>query len=110
MKKIWKYEIKDIFARVMMPTCSTALDVQKQAGGLSLWALVDDDETLVERKIYIYGTGQPLPNHPGCYVGTYQDKEFVWHVFIEDEVVLGTGDIQNAAGEYVETPVRIVVD
>ena len=50
-------------------------------------ALVDPDAKLVDRDISIHGTGHPLPNDPGTYIGTFQLQggAFVFHAFDHGE-------------------------
>lgn len=48
-----------------------------------LWALVDPEAPVEERHFTHYGTGHPIPNDPGEYIGTYQlfNGQLVWHLF-----------------------------
>lgn len=58
-------------------------------GGLCLWAVVDTERPLVERRIRVQGTGQELSAELACdlaaglpvYLGTVQAGYFVWHLF-----------------------------
>lgn len=88
MKTILKYPLSATWPSitrlpVLMPAGARILSVQMQSGRPYLWALVDDDaiETPTERALAVYGTGQPIDDDPGHYVGTFQDGVFVWHVF-----------------------------
>lgn len=68
--------------QVTMPKGAVMLCVQVQSGRLCLWAQVDPDEKRQEhREIVIYGTGHPMPDCPGDYIGTGQVSGFVWHVY-----------------------------
>jgi hypothetical protein len=55
---------------------------QYQRGDLCVWAIVDPDAAKEDRKVYVIGTGHPIPEGVE-YVGTVQGKSglFVWHVF-----------------------------
>lgn len=57
------------------------LSVQFQAGRLCLWALVDENSTMVEKTIQIYGTGFPDVEIHSKHLGTVQEGRLVWHVF-----------------------------
>jgi len=50
-----------------------------------IWVLLPSGEVLYEtHTIDTYGTGHPMPNNPGRYIGTYQTGEgLVFHVFDE---------------------------
>lgn len=82
MKTIWKYhlDITDV-QQLIIPLPASLLTVGVQDGNLCVWALVDPDKTLMPVDIYIYGTGNPVRNAPGKYVGTVQNEGYVWHVF-----------------------------
>lgn len=45
-----------------------------------LWAIVDTDQPMERRAIYVRGTGHPLPAERTRYIGTFDDGPFVWHV------------------------------
>jgi len=87
MKTIWKYPIKTIYRQeILMPPTSTILCVQVQGDEPCIWAEVDyqrQDHLNIEHIIYIYGTGGPLPDNPGQYIGTYQldAGDLVFHVY-----------------------------
>jgi hypothetical protein len=86
--QVWKFPID--YTRdeqvVMMPVTARPLTVDLQHGiDPCLWALCDPDKELVERKVYIRGTGHPMGDASrGTYVGTYflADGALVFHVFI----------------------------
>lgn len=88
MKMIWKYDISEE-STVDMPEGAQILDVQMQRterpprSSACVWALVDPDRTPVKRALVLYGTGHPLPDDPGAYVGTFQvaGGSLVWHLF-----------------------------
>lgn len=84
MQTIWKYPIDTTDEQtVKMPCDAEILCVQMQCGQPCLWALVDPEKTTAPVKIRIYGTGHPLPDIWGDYVGTYQSSGGggVFHVF-----------------------------
>jgi hypothetical protein len=84
MNTIWKYPIPlaDTFP-LNMPRGATPLCVDVQRGEPCLWALVDTTAPNAERTFHIVGTGQEVPRDT-CYVGTFQQGPFVWHVWEGD--------------------------
>lgn len=82
MRTIWKFPL-DITDRqkVEMPKFATLLSVQLQNGVACLWVEVDSEQPKERRTFAIYGTGNPIPNNPGEYVGTFQQGPFVWHLY-----------------------------
>lgn len=80
---IWKYSLDTTDnQQVMMPLEARLLSVQTQGGSPQLWALVDPKARQVQRRIRIYGTGNPVGEY-GKFVGTYQlaGGSLVFHVF-----------------------------
>jgi hypothetical protein len=80
---IYKYAIGPGVTIVEMPSSAQPLCAQMQGITPMLWALVDGDEQTVDWHVRCYGTGHPLEDYPGQYVGTFQmgDGALVWHVF-----------------------------
>lgn len=79
----WKFplELTDLQV-VKMPNGARILTVQVQHDVPCLWALVDPEKTLVNRRIRIWATGQPILEDFGVYLGTIQlrDGSLVFHV------------------------------
>jgi len=93
MNTIWKWNLQfhsDLSTTCVldMPQYAQVLTLQRQGLDLCLWAHVDTTAPLCKRKFTIYGTGTPMLEDPGWYVGTFQLHEglLVYHVF-EQEVV-----------------------
>lgn len=85
MKIIFKYRVRPM-PHIHMPQGAKLLSVQVQRGEPMLWALIDESEPIVNRKIRSYGTGHTTPDDPGQFVGTFQmDDGLVFHVFDEGE-------------------------
>jgi len=84
MKVIWKWAlpIQDVVV-IDMPVDAQPLTVQVQNGGPQLWAMVDPDVEWGSRTLRIYGTGHPIHEAPGQYIGTFQfaNGALVFHVF-----------------------------
>lgn len=85
--QVWKFGLNlDARQVVMMPEGAKLLTVQAQYGEPFVWALCDEHAGRQEyRRFLIYGTGQPLPDNTGEYVGTFQlvSGAMVLHVFEE---------------------------
>ena len=86
MKTIYKYVLSLVENPALdMPRGARVLDVQIQNNEICLWAIVESTEKLETRKFFIAGTGNPVPQGAGDYIGTVQQDRFVWHVFEERE-------------------------
>lgn len=82
--RIWKWEIEVTDSQeVMMPQGAKLLDVQLQHGQCCIWALCDEQAPKAPRKIAIYGTGNAIPDEPGEYIATLQERggALVFHAF-----------------------------
>lgn len=85
---IWKFplEVTDV-QDVALPAFAEIISAQNQGGTLFLWAIVDPDHKLLDRRIHILGTGNPVPTVPSRkrlrFIDTVQMGMFVWHVFEE---------------------------
>lgn len=85
-REIWKYEL-DITDRqdVSMPKGAKVLAVQMQREAVTLWAEVDPQAKREPRHFRIFGTGHPMPlqtmGYEDVYIGTVQERSFVWHVY-----------------------------
>lgn len=89
MLTIWKYELGlQDHQTLQLPEGAQLLHVGNQHGALCLWALVDPDAKVIDRRIYVVGTGHKLPT--ACklarYIGTAMmlGGTLVWHVFDGD--------------------------
>lgn len=83
--KVFKYSIivlSDV-VQLSMPLGAKPLCVQVQNGIPCMWALVDEENALVDKKFRIYGTGHPVDPEYTDYIGTFQidDGRLVFHVF-----------------------------
>lgn len=94
MRTVWRFEIDmqqvgdtQGYFTLNMPLGSIPLHVAAQERAPyrpSLWALVEDDRQLAERRFLLTGTGAQGHEPPASkseYVGTFQDAGFVWHVW-----------------------------
>ena len=88
-KTIWKWRLRIDGTQVInMPSGAEILSIQTQQDRPVLWALVNEDNPPTSRTFTTYGTGSIVPENPGKYIGSYQNKleTLVFHVF-EQEVV-----------------------
>ena len=92
MKVIYKYRIEVTGEQVItMPKHAKILAVQMQdnSGGSEfpvpmIWAMVDTHEEMGGIKLLIFGTGNSIPDSfTGQYIGTFQERQFVWHLYEE---------------------------
>jgi hypothetical protein len=88
MKTIWKYEFQmtDVNT-VEMPEDARVLTVQVQNGTICLWAEVDTNNRMEERKFMTCGTGARIKEDPDLfdytYIGTVQLQHVrrVFHIY-----------------------------
>ena len=83
MKRIFKYPLAITDEqRISMPVGAEILCVQMQADTMTIWARVDDAAPVERRLIRVFGTGHDASESVDLsYVGTVQERWFVWHVF-----------------------------
>ena len=84
MITVFKYKLKvNAVNRVKMPMASRALDMIAVRNDVYLFAEVDTEAALTERKFEVYGTGHELPPRytNRSYVGTTTTNGggVVWH-------------------------------
>lgn len=91
MKTIFKYPLNVGYNDLRLPQGARVLTVQTQNNVINLWAEVPvangsghEPETQL-RTFNVYGTGRPIPNEPGRYIGTVQQLQgaLVWHIYEE---------------------------
>lgn len=92
MKTIYKYtlEITD-YQIIDLPEGANILSVQTQPPPygdireqLCMWVQVDTENSLIPRRIRIFGTGNPMTyEHDLKFIGTVQmnNNALVWHIF-----------------------------
>lgn len=85
MKTIWKYQVTiDDEIVVKMPSGAKILHVALQYGQPCIWALVDPDAPMADRKVIVRGTGHPITgevDHLGTIHLMAADGELVFHFF-----------------------------
>ena len=87
MFHVWKFDLKVTdFVVLQMPEGAKVLSVAERGefgNRLDVWALVDPDAPMRERRFRVVGTGHPFPDAEECrFVGTVQTRVgLVWHLF-----------------------------
>lgn len=81
--KIYKYVLSRLSTQfVHMPINAKIMDIQMQADNPTMWAMVDPDSEMIDVRIDMYATGEPLRDSDSQYLATVQDGDFVWHFFV----------------------------
>lgn len=83
MQTVWKFQIKIEGAQaVMMPPHAQIIHVGLDpTGEPCVWARVTRSRDVVERTLYLTGTGQDLPEGDNRHIGSFNDGRFVWHAW-----------------------------
>ncbi len=84
MRTIFKFRLETARIRMSAGAKIIHLGVDPM-GHPCVWAEVETEAPLVNRRLAIVGTGQPLPEG-GKHIGSYLDAPFVWHVYDLGEV------------------------
>jgi hypothetical protein len=83
---IYKYPLKLVDEQLVeMPFDAQMLSAQMQGPTLCLWALVNQNNSTDDYRVFVVGTGNPFPENcsKDNYVGTTQHGPLVWHVFVK---------------------------
>ena len=98
MKTIWKFKTNG--GLVCHKEADTIVEVPKQhtfisagldpSGILCVWAMVETNSEMVNKKIYVRGTGHEIEEeiwelYIDSFLGSVVDREFVWHVFVDNK-------------------------
>ena len=88
MSEIWKFTLTALIDQtISIPADAEYLTAQAQDGQAVIWAIVNPDNPVEKRKIYVYGTGCPLDDSTDFaerwHLGTVPIDSFVWHIFDE---------------------------
>ena len=83
MKTIWKQQLAITDTQIIsVPGGSRFLTVQMQNGVPCIWYIVDTEESgRSQYEFTTVGTGNPIDELIGNYLGTYQKGPLVFHVF-----------------------------
>ena len=94
--KIFKWPLQTTdFQEIEMPIGAEILCVQMQHGRPQVWALVDETNVTENRSFITCGTGNPVPENIGEYIGTYQIENgvLVFHVFAQNTTQQNTNNV-----------------
>ena len=50
-------------------------------GTACIWFKVQTDQALIQRRVFMVGTGNPMPDLNLIHVGSFTEGHFVWHIF-----------------------------
>ncbi len=84
-KVIYKYQFRiTSVVHVSMPEGAKVLHFGNQHERLTIWVEVDTDAPIVEKRFWVIGTGQMIPDTVELnYVGTasFNDGRLIWHLY-----------------------------
>ena len=83
-RSIWKFPIKiDDHQVIPVPNGAKIRSVAVQGETVCLWAEVDPNEPIFGRDIFVYGTGHPMPDDPGTFIGSVMlhGGALVFHIY-----------------------------
>jgi hypothetical protein len=84
-RTIYKYELHpgQQDEPIELTVGAKILTVGNQGERFMLWAEIDPDREPEERFINVYGTGHPMPDNPGQYLGTahFAGGRLVFHAY-----------------------------
>lgn len=80
MKTVFKYHIA-WDGEVKMFEGAEIVKFAHQNGMRWIWAIVDTDNEVVQRRFHVIGTGWEILPENGKYIGTDLVGDFVWHLF-----------------------------
>lgn len=86
MRTVWKFPLNDWVTEIDIPEGAKVVHVARQNGLMTLWAEVDSTKPTWSRGVAIVGTGHPILVRDATHVGSILDGEFVWHIYLQDEV------------------------
>tara|TARA_R110000851_G_scaffold292052_1_gene446457 strand:- start:49 stop:306 length:258 start_codon:yes stop_codon:yes gene_type:complete len=85
MQQVWKYEVPPNESAIEMPIFAEILSAQFQGDKVYVWALVDIDKALTQRKIFVRGTGHNIRSENLLFIQTIFYGAMVFHVFEDRE-------------------------
>ncbi len=84
-RTIFKYELTpgEVRQAIELRVDAKILSVGNQGERFMVWVELDPDREPQERFFTVYGTGHPLPDDPGRYIGTAQfaNGRLVFHAY-----------------------------
>ena len=80
---MWKFPLRvtdDIQLVRTMPFGAIPVRFAMQRGIPTLWCLVNERNSMQDRRFVVVGTGRPIPDSYE-YIASCEDGPFVWHAF-----------------------------
>lgn len=92
--KIFKYQIpiKDKFNLRIPGNNAQFIKLQLQDEIPCLWALVRDQDPLYFYNFRLYGTGHEIDVNSRIHIGTFQLRDFVGHLFLDQVSMWDTSE------------------
>lgn len=80
---VWKFVLDIGRQAIEMPVDAEVLHIAEQHDQVCVWALVSPDAPKAERRFVVTGTGHPVPDRRGRFLGTVLllDGALVLHVW-----------------------------
>jgi hypothetical protein len=87
MNTVWKTRVAIMDRqKVAVPAGARPVFVAIDPQGVpSIWWEVNSEVSLVDRHIWICGTGNPVPFGTADHIGSFVHGQFVWHVYVDDD-------------------------
>lgn len=85
MRTVHKYQLDGGLTVITAPEGAQWLHMADQHGNLVIWAEVDTDRPGAEHRIWVAGTGHPLPDLPIRYIDSAvcDGGNYVFHAYEE---------------------------
>lgn len=85
----WSTSVIGDTLNTQMPRGAKPLYVAEQYGALCIWVLCNPDVEMVGHRFHVVGTGHPIGDEVGPYVGTaiFDQGALVLHVFDLGETI-----------------------
>jgi hypothetical protein len=86
-RSVWRYDVDPSTGVIEIPTPGDAkvLSIGWSHAGLSVWIEVEPDAPKSITRLYVIGTGWPVPEgarHVGTYTTT--PSAYVWHLYVPE--------------------------
>lgn len=82
MKVTYQFPLEHSSTTLMLPQSAQVLHVDVQDDITVLWALVDTEEPMEDRRFEVFQTGMGMPKHLNYqYISTFHYKGSTFHAF-----------------------------
>lgn len=84
MRTVYKYPLPfKPHIYIDMPAGAKVRHVEMQNDVGTLWVEVETDNKTETHEFYLVWTGEELPSVAGEHVGTFQDRDLIWHLYAD---------------------------